>query len=41
MTVVKAAEHPERKGTANREDASSLSHQPGARLRLWTHYLPL
>lgn len=32
LTIVKAAEHPESKGAANREDASSLSHQPGAGL---------
>ena len=40
VTVVQAAEHPEGKGATNGEDASSLSHQPRARLGLGPHHLP-
>jgi hypothetical protein len=32
FTIVKAAEHPESKPTTNGEDASSVTHQPGAGL---------
>jgi len=39
-TVVQAAEHPKRKGATNGEDASSLPHQPRARLGLGPHHLP-